>query len=229
MNNYVFQSNEELIKYQEQMQSDSDWILNRLDLVTLLQEYGGVKIVGAKTLNLMVARDIDISVIVPKIDFKIWQEIVSKLMVTKHVRKVTAVDEYDYDEENIYDPKKGKKYSLYIEMNTVLGPDLNKNNSWEIQIHLITKVKFDENIIKDLKVKLNDKNRLTILKLKWWANKVNKTLLFVSNGHFKIQSIWIYEAVLDHEIINIKAFVEFLRSKISEKDKNLLSIIETTD
>ncbi|PIP52807.1 hypothetical protein COX08_04405 [Candidatus Beckwithbacteria bacterium CG23_combo_of_CG06-09_8_20_14_all_34_8] len=229
MNQTIIPSEQQLIEFQQKLQKDSDWILEQIDLLSLLSKYGEVKIVGAKALGLMVAKDIDISVVVPKIDLVIWQEIVSQLMVTKHVRKVTAVDEYNYDENNVYDLEKGKKYSLYIEMDSVLGPDQDKNNLWEIQIHLITKDKFDERITKNLISKLNYTNRLTILRLKWWANKINRNLLFESNGHFKIQSIWIYEAVMHQNTTNIRTFIQFLQNKISNEDRHFLSIIQTTD
>jgi len=218
MNDPIIPSNKDLINYQKQMQSDSDWVLDRINIIDLLSKYGEVKIVGAKALGLMIARDIDVSVVVSRIDVQIWQEIVTKLMVTKYVRKVTAVDEYNYDEKNVYNPKKGMKYSLYIEMDTLLGPDQDKNNPWEIQIHLITSDKFDERITKNLISKLDDINRSIILKLKWWAGEVNKDLLFKSKGHFKIQSTWIYEAVLNDKVDNILDLLNFLKNKISQKD-----------
>lgn len=212
-----------LLDNQQKLQQDADWVLEQINLFQLLSKYGEVKIVGAKDLGLMVARDIDISVIVPEIDRKVWQELVSQLMVTKHIRKVTAVDEYNYDEKNIYSLNNGKKYSLYIEMDSLLGPDQDKHNPWEIQIHLITVDKFDKTILENIKSKLDEKTRLTILQLKWWANQVNRELLYKSCGHFKIQSMWIYKAVLNNEISEISELIDYLKNKI---DKNNLQYIK---
>ncbi len=215
---------EVLLNNQQKLQDNADWVLEQINLIQLLSKYGEVKIVGAKALGLMVARDIDISILVPEINIKIWQQIVNQLMITKNVRKVTAVDEYYYDDKNIYNLYNGKKYSLYIEMDSLLGPDQDKHNPWEIQIHLITVDKFDKTILENIKSKLDEKTRLTILKLKWWANQVNRELLYKSCGHFKIHSVWIYEAVLNNEISEISELINYLKNKmdINEEYADLL-------
>jgi len=107
-------SDQQLDELEENRQKDSDWVLQKLTLIPKLQKYGQVKIAGAKALGLMLAKDIDISVIVDQVKTEDWQELVKELMVTPYVRNLSAIDYYNYDEQNRYNPASGQKYSLYI-------------------------------------------------------------------------------------------------------------------
>ncbi len=214
----------DLNSYEKSLQQESDEILKKINLVPLLQKYGNVNIVGGKALGLMIAKDIDISVVVEKVSISDWQEIVRQLMVIPHVRKVTAIDFYNYNSQHIYDPENGEKYSLYISVDTLMGSDNDKYDTWECQIHLIEKDKFDITKFEDIKNRLNAENREIILKLKYWTHKVNKILLGESGGHFKIYSPTIYEAVLDNQISTPQKFIEYFKDTIPEQYKELFNI-----
>src|SRR5689334_7677519 len=95
----------ELLKLQEDLQEDSDWVLNKIDLLPKLRKYGDVQVVGAKALGIMIARDIDISVIVPELESEDWAELVKNLLLTPHIRRVTAIDYYHYDTEHLFNPE----------------------------------------------------------------------------------------------------------------------------
>ncbi len=198
-------------------QKDSDWVLSKLSLIPILQRHGTVTVVGAKALGLMVAKDIDISVVVPKVEVGDWQRLVMELMDTPHVRNISAIDYYRYDENNRYDPTHGQRYSLYIGIINILGPEDDRYDTWECQIHLIDQGTFDVNKITHVRDRLTPEKRLTILKLKYWAHQVNRTLRADSEGNFKIFSPSIYEAVLEHDTVTIDQFVVHHRKSVPER------------
>lgn len=204
-------SDSQLNQLEKQRQKESDWVLQKLNLIPILQKYGQVKIAGAKALGLMIAKDIDISVIVKKVKYADWLELVSKLMLTPYMRNISAIDYYNYDEQNNYDPKNGQKYSLYIGINNIKGPENDKYNTWNCQIHLIDPAKFDESKITKVLDKLSTEKRLIILRLKHWANQVNQKLMLITNGNFKIYSPLIYEAVLEKNINTIPDFLSYYK------------------
>jgi len=214
-------SDTELIKLQQDRQAESDYVLEQIQLIPLLQKYGQVNIVGAKAMGLMINKDIDIAVILDELKYDTWQKVVSELMVTPNVRKVTAIDYYNYTAENIYDPEHGQKYSLYIEMDTLMGRSGDKYDTWECQIHLQDKTAFNPQMIKSVTDKLTPTNIITILRIKYWANQINKSLLKKSNGHFKIQSTDIYPLVLNGSVTTIEQFIPAYLPTVPEKFRQL--------
>lgn len=214
-------SDQELLKLEQDRQDESDFVLHNINLQTTLLKYGDVYIVGAKAMGLMVAKDIDISVVVDKINYDAWKMLVGELMTTPKVRKVTAIDYYNYDEANNYTPEKGQKFSLYIEMDTLPEKVNDKYDTWSCQIHLLERTTFDPNIVNSIKGKLAPNKRLTILRIKHWANELNKKLLEKSGGHFKIQSTDIYPLVLDGNVMSIENFLEQYPSKVPSRFRQL--------
>jgi hypothetical protein len=210
-------SDQELDKLEISRQKDSDWILQKLNLISTLEKYGQVRIAGAKALGLMYAKDIDISVIARRVRIEDWQELVKELMVTPYVRNVSAIDYYNYDEQNRYDPDNGQKYSLFISINNIIGPENDKYDTWDCQIHLIEPNMFDETKITGIARRLTPEKRLVVLRLKHWANSVNKILMPTTNNNFKIFSPSIYNAVLDKNIDSVEEFIKFYRQTISAK------------
>ncbi len=204
-------TDQELDILEKNRQKDSDWLLERIDLVSKLQKYGEVRVAGAKALGLMIAKDIDIAVLVDEVKMQSWKDLVNELMITPYVRKVTAIDYYNYNTKNEYDSENGAKYSLYISMDKLVGQDGDIVDFWEVQIHLQKRDTFDQSKIDGIKNKLTDNNRLQILKIKYWANKVNKFLKIRSDGNFKITSPSIYEAVLEKGVTTEKEFIDYIK------------------
>ncbi len=218
-------SDNELLFLEKNRQDDSDYVLQRIDLLDKLKKYGEVHVVGAKALGLMIAKDIDIFVVVEKIDYGSWKSLVGELMETPHVRKVTAIDYYNYDDKNNFNPEHGQKYSLYVQMDTLMGRNGKKFDPWDCQIHLINRKTFDQNIVKATKSKLTPDNRLTVLRIKYWANAVNKRLLEVSGGHFKIQSTDIYPLVLSGKVKSIKEFISVYWVSVPDKFRKMFGCL----
>ncbi len=217
-------SDKELLQLQQSLQDDADWVLQKINLLQTLSQYGDVNVVGAKALGLLIARDIDISVVVPTVQLENWAELVKNLMITPHIRRVTAIDYYHYDKHHRYNPDEGEKYSLYVSMEKLLGQEQDETNSWECQIHLIKANKFDADFLNDMKEKLTEEKRVIILQLKYWANEVNKVLKEESKGNFKIPSMAIYTAVLEKGIKTIPEFVEYFIEKVPREWRDFVTV-----
>ncbi|SRR6266404_920137 len=214
-------TDKELIALEKKRQNESDWVLKKIDLIAKLKKYGEVNVVGAKALGLMVAKDIDISVLVDKVKMDDWTKLVGELLVTPYVRRVNAIDYYNYDSNNKYDPKNGQKYSLYISIEKFVGPDEDRLDPWEIQIHLQTKDVFDEKKVEEIKNKLTPDLKLVIFRLKYWAHEINKILKIKSDGNFKINSTHIYNSVLDKKINTVDGFIKHFIDLAPEEYKEL--------
>lgn len=215
---------QELDILEKQRQKNSDWVITRLNLLSILSSYGEVKVVGAKALGLMVAKDIDISVLVDTVSVKDWQKLVGKLMETPYVRNISAIDYYNYDEHNHYSPTDGQKYSLYVSINNIMGPEEDKFDTWECQIHLIERTKFDESKVVDVKKQLTPEKRLTILRVKHWADQLNKILMSKTNKNFKIFSRSIYHAVLEKNVDSVTSFIQDYTPTVPENFKETFQL-----
>lgn len=200
-------NDKELLDLEKNRQEESDYVLDKIKLLDILDKYGEVNVVGAKALELMIAKDIDISVVVEKINYEEWKRLVGELMTTPEVRKVAAIDYFNYDEDNRFDPDKGQKYSLYVEMDTLIGRSGERFDTWECQVHLIERKSFLSKGVEELRHKLTPEKRLIILRIKYWADQINKKLLLKTDGNYKIQSTEIYPLVLSGEVSTIEGFV----------------------
>lgn len=220
-------SDEELNQLENERQKDSDWVLQKLNLPQLLQKFGQVRIVGAKALRLMVAKDIDISVVVDRVSTDAWQQLVRELMMTPHIRNISAIDYYNYDEQNRYDPANGQKYSLYVSINNILGPEGDKFDTWECQIHLIEPNMYDAQKITTVQNNMNSEYRITILRLKYWAHNLNNLLMAMTNGNYKIASPTIYHAVLNDKVESIERLVEHVQPSVPHQFRDAFAFALT--
>jgi len=223
-------SDDELLKLEKDRQEESDFVLQKIGLLNILIKYGEVNVVGAKALGLMIAKDIDISVVVEKIDYGRWKMLVGELMTTPGVRKVTAIDYYNYDDQNRYDPGNGQKYSLYVEMDTLIGRSGDKFDTWECQVHLIERKTYLSKNVEELRQQLTPDKRLVILRVKYWASQINRQLLLRTGGNFKIQSTVIYPWVLAEKVRTVEMIRElYLPTVPMEFRKDVESVFFTEE
>src|SRR3989344_9525652 len=76
----------DLLTQQNLLQKEGKEILEKLDLVNFLSQFGEVNIVGSYSLGLMVWRDIDFEVIVEKVDKEIFKKLANYLIDLDLVR-----------------------------------------------------------------------------------------------------------------------------------------------
>lgn len=179
--------NNELLKQSEKVKKDADKILKDLHLKNILSKYGKVKFVGSYDYGLMLNEDIDLHVIVDKLDRENAIKILNEFIVKSEVLGYMFFDWMKYSDDKF-------PTGYYLGLN--LKAD-GYEKQWKIDIWLResndgNNIFFDD-LIKD---RLNQENKLVILDFK---QKVRENKL-------KIPSNEIYKVVLDEGIVDWEEF-----------------------
>lgn len=184
-----------LLKNQENLQYEAKKVVDKLDLIRILSEYGKTEVVGSLEYGLMVWRDIDIDLVFKNeiLETSYW-EIVKKLFSNKEIQLMTLSD-------NRKIVNKNRPKSLYIGIKYLNG----KGDIWKIDIRLLNNNDLNIHRIKDLiDEKITPENKLIILEIK---SKVCNDPKY----HKDFSSVDIYEAVLLKNIKNTKEFWKYLK------------------
>lgn len=180
---------------QKELKKEAEEILQRLDLMTILEKYGEPRVVGSVVLELIVKLDLDIHVLLPHGELlDITNKIANELLNTNGIREVRITD---YRRTN-----NGIKIGI-DECPATSG-------NWTIDIWL-TKDVTATGIVKTQKLfdTLTDQHRKTILEIKQH---------YYSRGKLRDGiSTLIYDAVLGG-VSNVWEFEETQEFKEYEKD-----------
>lgn len=189
----------ELLKQQQELQSEAKEIINELKLNDLLTLVGKPNQVGSSALGLMVWRDLDITVVCRKLNIELIAEIVPKLIVFNGVREFKFINDSgsfnnspDYPDGLYF----GLKYKSL------------KGMEWKIDIWFVDKPEKQPDLkhIKVIPERLTPELRESILAIKSiWATK--------SEYGKTVRSYDIYTAVLDDNVRTPYQFQEWLRHK----------------
>ncbi len=195
---------DDLLNQAKALHEEAESVLEELDLLNVLSKHGTVEIVGSFTLDLMTWRDIDIEVIVPKLERSMVQEICSYLAGLERPRiDFTIMD-------NLLDKNPNLPNSLYVGVKYFkkdLPHEQRSSGSpfiWKLDIHFVTNE--DSRgvaVTKDLKEKITEENKKIILELK-------HELASHPRYRKEIFSMDIYKSVFDHNVKNIDEFKEYL-------------------
>ena len=197
----------DLIDQQQKLQVEAQGVLDDLDLINLLKEYGEPQIVGSLALGLMTWRDIDLEIIVDKLDKEVVAEVIKKLVLKTTFRiDITFSDNIArFNNSNPNSPQ-----SLYIGLK-YFGKDIPPTEMqgsnplvWKLDLHFIleedarSKTKTEE-----LKNQITDDKRKIILEIK---DQI------ASNPKYRKQifSMDIYQAVLEKGISSLEEFRSYL-------------------
>lgn len=204
----------DLVVMQNKLQIDAQEVLNDLDLINLLKQYGKPSIVGSFALSLMTWRDIDLEIVVDELNKEVVAEVIKKLILkTKYRIDLSFSDNLArFNESNPNSPQ-----SLYIGVK-YFGKDIEPTKMqganplvWKLDLHfLLGKDARGQAKTEELKDKLTDDKRKIILEIK---NKV------ASNPNYRkeITSMDIYEAVLEKGVSSLEEFENYLQ----ESGRNL--------
>lgn len=144
----------DVVNYSKHIKNNADKILKTTNLIEILGKYGEVKIGGSYKYNLMWGPDIDM-VLVCKDPRKTSVAVLKKLIDLKLFQK------YEYGD--FVNFKRASRPESYI-VNLRLPFE---DQKWEIEIWFFNKESNDQKEVDDLiKTKLNEKNKLAILKMK---------------------------------------------------------------
>lgn len=146
--------NKDILDFSKKTRTDAVALLNQTNLINILEKYGDVIVDGSFKYDLMWGPDIDIMVIC-KDTRKSSFEALNKVIEAKLAQK------YEYGDFVTF--KREKRPESYI-LNLILPFN---DRKWEIEIWFFNKESNDQKEVDDLmKAKLNEKNKLVILKMK---------------------------------------------------------------
>lgn len=198
----------DLLVQQQKLQEEAENVLSDLDLINFLKQFGDPNIVGSLALGLMTWRDIDLEIIVKKLDKKIVAEVVKEL-VLKTTYRIDISFSDNIARFNNTNPNSPE--SLYIGLkyfgkNIPLLEMQGANPlAWKLDLHFILE-KDSRSKAKtvELRNKLNDDNKKVILEI--------KNQIFTNPKYRKqIFSTDVYDAVLEKGVIDLEGFGNYLK------------------
>jgi len=196
----------DLLDNQRLLQEEADQVVELLQLDALLSHIGRPVRVGSSAIGLMVRRDIDITVICKELSsatLAAFVEAGAKLMLMDRnvisVRFRNDTGAWNTDPASYPD-------GLYLGVSA----RTNQGIDWTLDIWAVDQPERQPDLkhLRTLLPRLNDDRRRTILLI--------KEALATEESRFsegKVPSAYVYDAVVDHGVGNVKQFKEWLASK----------------
>ncbi len=190
---------DDLLQQQLALQNESKELLGKLELLSTLQDVGETSLVGSLELGLMTWRDIDVEVIVSSLDKDYLSQVMSA--VTKHTKRRIDFSFID----TTFTPKAGMPDGHYLGIKYEVDHD--KDITWKIDIWFVVGEHTDGFIkTQELREQLKEEHLLPILTIK---NEV----CTLPTYRKVVQSIDIYDAVLNHGVKDLEGFKNYLQTK----------------
>jgi hypothetical protein len=187
------QQADELLRRQEQLQTEAQAVIADLDLVKVLSAAGPLRQIGSAQLGLMVWRDIDFSVSLPQISSERAYDSMRPLFVHPHVKTIRYFNETG----PFHEQTPGERYYYAI---IYQGED---GNEWKIDISFWRGQGIHAEPQDDIADKLTAETRLAIL----WLKDVWSQL---PSYRAQITSTDLYAAVLEHGVRTPDEFDTYL-------------------
>jgi len=182
----------------QKLRAEADVLLERTGLCTILESCAPISIVGSYALRLMVWRDLDVAMNAPGLAVAEYFELGKRIADAAAPWKMFFTN--NRNGESSSDPK-----GLYwgIRLGAI-------GEAWKIDLWAFETAHFEEKIrqCEDLKSRLNERNRLTVLQLKshLWNHPQYRDA---------ITSQDVYDAVLDDNASNLEEFWRYIQHKNS--------------
>lgn len=146
--------NKDILEFSKKTKADAVALLNQTNLINILSKFGNVIIGGSFKYDIMWGADIDITVVCQNTR-KSSLEALNQVIEAKLAQKYEYGDFVTFKRE-----KRPESYILNLRMPF-------NERKWETEIWFFDKESDDQKEVDDLmKVKLNEKNKLAILKMK---------------------------------------------------------------
>lgn len=189
----------ELLRRQDQLQAEANRVAEELDMDDLLSLAGNPVRVGSAALGLMAWRDLDITVVCPKLDMDQVAEIATMLMVKQGIRELRFLNDTGIWNTDINYPD---GFYIGLKYRAQSGMD------WKLDIWFVDEPDKQPDLkhIETLPKRLTPELRESILTIKQaWASRPEY-------GN-EVKSFDIYTAVLDDHVRTLHQFEEWLKSK----------------
>ncbi|MCW8849230.1 MAG: hypothetical protein OQJ81_04560 [Melioribacteraceae bacterium] len=189
---------DDILAFSNSIKQEAKSLLNKYSIIETIKNYGMLKFTGSYELDLMLKKDIDISLINDNMqvaDFtQLGKELIDKLNTPTVYYRNTNITPVDKRPEN----------AMYWGI---------KTGEWWIDIWAMNEsvYKRAESYISEIKSKLTQQNRITILQLK------NELLSLNLYGE-KFGSRELYDAVLNNNVSSFQSFEEYIKEKASQNE-----------
>jgi hypothetical protein len=195
------------ITAQAELLVEADALVSELQLDDLLRQLGDPVRVGSAAMGLMVRRDIDITVVCPKLDpptLRAFSEIGALLM-----QKADIVESVRFRNDSGPWNKEPAKYPDGI----YLGLTVRARNgqTWTLDIWAVDQPDRQPDLahLRNLLPRITDEHRRAILEIK-------QVLADRPTGAERVPSALVYEAVVDHSVQTIEQFEDWRRALLSD-------------
>ena len=169
--------NKDILEFSKKTKSDAVALLSRTNLISILEKYGDVIVGGSFNYDLMWGPDIDIMVICQNTRK-------SSLEALNQVIEAKLAQKYEYGDFVTF--KREKRPESYI-LDLILPYG---DRKWEVEIWFFEEIPTNQKEIDILlKLKLNEKNKIVILKMKEKRERIGLT-------KHSLSSVDIYKKVL---------------------------------
>lgn len=189
----------QLVQRQQELQDESQRVLEELNLLTLLSQAGVVRQVGSSVLGLMVWRDIDLAVSSPGLDSECVWETMQPLCTHPQVRRIRYLNE-----SGSYNPTDlliDERYYFGVYYDTATG------HEWKIDVSFWLVPGIHPELVHEaVEQQLTPETRLAIL----WIKDVWYQLPTYRN---EVYSTDIYDAVLQHGVRTPGEFDNYLAER----------------
>jgi hypothetical protein len=195
----VIADEEDLFRRQEALQTEAEEVMDRLQLLPMLNHVGRTMIVGSKALGLMVWRDVDIEVYCPMLSADAVFEVIRPLASVPGIHKLNFRDWSG--PRSVADVPDGLYWGVRYQ------PDADpewKFDLWFVAEH--TTHRMGSELLSTMPPRLTPKIRRTILSLKslWFEHPSYRHVVYSTD---------IYDAVLDHGVATPEQFERYLRER----------------
>lgn len=189
----------QLLQRQQELQNESQIVVNELNLLDLLSDAGTLRQVGSSVLGLMVWRDIDLAVSSPGMSLERVFEVMQPLFIHPRVKRIRYSNESGTF--NPTDLLTDERYYFGVYYNTQAG------NEWKIDVSFWLMQGIHPEPIHDaMKYQVTPETRLAIL----WIKDVWYQLPTYRN---EVYSTDIYDAVLQHGVRTPREFDRYLAQR----------------
>lgn len=182
----------------QNIKKEAEYLLTKYNLIKKISKYGTLHFTGSYELDLMYKKDIDISLVNDNISVGEFTELGKEL-----IDALEAPSVY-YRNTRITPVIKRPENALYWGI---------KSGDWWIDLWAMNTEVYSrsENYITEIKSKLNENNRITILQLK-------KELLSTASYGKEFGSREIYDAVLNNYVRTVHDFNKYLKEHANQNE-----------
>jgi len=191
----------ELLARQRQLQVEAVAVAEEMNLIPLLKAAGMPVKVGSAALGLMTWRDLDMTVVCPKLDIATISGIASRLMSHPRVRHMKFInDTGNWNNDPVYPDG----YFIGLNYQSQSG------SQWELDIWFVDEPEKQPDLqhIRMMPDRLTPETVVSILSIK---------TVWVSRAEYgkQVKSFDIYMAVLDHNVSTPAEFEQWLQNRDS--------------